>query len=278
MSGENQMIVPITRAAAALGFGGGKPVSNRTLRKFAQRRRKREGFPWGGKFETAEEVEAYFSGDQIQCLECGRTLRSLAGHVTRIHGITIEQYQEKYGLPWGRGLVCDESRDKYAAAMRKRLEDDESLRATLMAGRKLRFGVAVRPRAQFIKNAQTDRVQGAVHYVRHDDDDAEEFLRRVYMGRTPSEVAADEDMPGRTWFYAYRRDHAEFDTRYRDAVEALPFAVQAKMGSLGQRFKAAVRNLFEQGLSDHAIARDLGVTAMSCNKITKPLRRQVTQA
>ena len=57
------------------------------------------------KFETKEEVDEYFSGEKIECLECGKMFFSLGNHITRIHHISVDEYKTKYGLPATRGLA-----------------------------------------------------------------------------------------------------------------------------------------------------------------------------
>ncbi len=63
------------------------------------------GYPKTDKFETDEEVEAYFSGDKIQCLLCGKWYKELSLHLRRIHDVTPDDYREKYGIPWKQGLT-----------------------------------------------------------------------------------------------------------------------------------------------------------------------------
>lgn len=74
------------------------------------------------KFKTKEEVEEYFSGDRIECLICGRWLRAVGGKHLKVHGISVDEYKNYYGLPWGRGLVCSETAEKQRAALEARIE------------------------------------------------------------------------------------------------------------------------------------------------------------
>ena len=62
------------------------------------------GFPWNAKFEDKKEIDNYIAGDKIQCLLCGKWFQSLPTHLIRVHEISPDQYKEKYGLPWRRGL------------------------------------------------------------------------------------------------------------------------------------------------------------------------------
>lgn len=56
------------------------------------------------KFRTNAELDAYFDADEIECLECGRRFRNLGRHV-RQHGMTPDEYRDKWGIPRGRGLA-----------------------------------------------------------------------------------------------------------------------------------------------------------------------------
>lgn len=50
-------------------------------------------------FQTLDELDAYVGGPRIQCLECGRWFRGLATHLPRVHGMTHDDYREKWGIP-----------------------------------------------------------------------------------------------------------------------------------------------------------------------------------
>ena len=113
---------------------------------------------------------------------------------------------------------------------------------------------------------------------RFTDEDFEEFLRRVQSGRRPSEVGLDKDMPGYSKWRSFLRAHPDFQMRLDDIFESLPFHIQAKAGMLGKRFNQECSRLFEAGYSDHRIAAELGVTAMTANKRTKPWRGGASEA
>ena len=58
-------------------------------------------------FVSRAEVDAYLSGDQIECLLCGGSFRVLTGkHLRRVHGISSAEYREMFAIPSGRGLCC----------------------------------------------------------------------------------------------------------------------------------------------------------------------------
>ena len=87
-----------------------------------KRRAVLDGFPWEGQFKTREEVDAYFSGDRITCLLCGKSFKMLCTHLVKVHGISVDSYKERFGLPWCRGLCAGETRNIISKSQRKRSE------------------------------------------------------------------------------------------------------------------------------------------------------------
>jgi hypothetical protein len=60
-------------------------------------------------FKTRAEVERYFDGDTIECLMCRRHFKRLHTHLAAKHGVTVEEYKRRFGLPWTRGLTSASS-------------------------------------------------------------------------------------------------------------------------------------------------------------------------
>jgi hypothetical protein len=56
-------------------------------------------------FKTRREIERYFSGNTIECLLCGRHFKRLQTHLAAKHDMTADEYKERFGLPWTRGLT-----------------------------------------------------------------------------------------------------------------------------------------------------------------------------
>ena len=53
----------------------------------------------GGKL-TPTEVVAYFDADPMPCLICGRGFQLLGRHITRMHGMLVEEYCEEFAIPF----------------------------------------------------------------------------------------------------------------------------------------------------------------------------------
>jgi hypothetical protein len=67
-----------------------------------------------------EEIRAYFAGDKIVCLRCGRSFKALVTHLALIHEMTTDEYREAYGLPYHRGLTSGEMRDRNSGRIKTR--------------------------------------------------------------------------------------------------------------------------------------------------------------
>ena len=245
--------------------------SDRTQRRFLARRRKKPGYPWNGKFTTNEDLEAYFSGDRIICLECGRYFRKLGGqHLERLHNMSPDDYRAKYGIPWRQGLVSAGSSAAYSNAVTERLKDEgnlQRLREIAAAARPLTKTSKQRERVKATKAMMVERITGKQVGAIWGKDHAEEILRRVASGRTLQDVLKDADMPKNSWWHTWGRQHPEYKSRLAEIVEAQPFPLQSRAEALGARFRAEIARLRAEGLSDKRIAERLGVTAMAVNRM-----------
>ena len=105
------------------GFLGKQERAQRAARRFAARRKVLPGFPIEEPFQNIQEVRKYLSGDRMICLLCGKSFRRIGTHIEKMHGLTIEKYKEKYKIPWTYGLICSDSSQLYANAMKRRVDD-----------------------------------------------------------------------------------------------------------------------------------------------------------
>jgi predicted transcriptional regulator len=56
--------------------------------------------------KPAVSIRRSVAADHIVCLEDGRRLKSIRRHLTAAHGLTPQQYREKWGLPGDYPLVA----------------------------------------------------------------------------------------------------------------------------------------------------------------------------
>lgn len=168
------------------------------------------GYPKEFTFETREQVDAYFSGKRIECLLCGSEFKSLDLHLRAVHEITVDQYREKYGLPYLRGLCCEETHNQ----MSKRsteffLKNQERQMGYLRLAKETQAdGNPQRKKPDFWKSERT----------KYDRSHYEEFILRVLSGRKATEVEKDSDMPSITHLYGYMEKDPEFSARYNGEV------------------------------------------------------------
>lgn len=116
--------------------------------KEAKRRRRgavMPGFPKDVIFTTSAELEAYFAGPLIQCLECGRCFKSLHVHVL-VHGITEEDYKAKHGIPWRKALDCPQTSERRAEKSQARWDSGEMPALDQKKMKAARRGSKSRPR------------------------------------------------------------------------------------------------------------------------------------
>lgn len=73
-------------------------------------------------FSTIAELDAYLGGPQIPCLECGRWYRALATHLPRTHGMSHNDYREKWGIPRRYALADTATRGRLSEQMRDQIK------------------------------------------------------------------------------------------------------------------------------------------------------------
>jgi len=99
--------------------------SQRARKRYNDARKVLPGYPVTPRKFTYDEIIDYYNTDEIECLRCGRTFRSLSKHLTFIHDMSIQEYKDLYGLPNKRGLTGIGSTEKYREAAKRRLENPD---------------------------------------------------------------------------------------------------------------------------------------------------------
>lgn len=237
-------------------------------------RRKRKkplpGFPRKGKFQSKEEVDSYYAGEKIQCLLCGRWYRSICGtHLPHIHGIHPEAYKEMYGLPWGRGLNGTLTRKK-RVKQAKRLRTEGKLKNL---PKKFRGGKAAhsKPFQPYQINriiTQGLLVQGKIKQYRRDD--YQRILKRMRNeNRILNDVCGDPDVPCKTSWKCYVKEHPELNERVHRIQHSLPYPLQTRANDLSPRFSLDCRRLRARGDAVPDIAAALGVSSGTVIKALK---------
>lgn len=157
-------------------------------------------------FQTVEEIEEYFSGDEIECLECGQLLAALTGNHLRTHGLTAATYREKWGLPRRRGLAGLAYKAARREIINQMMAEKRLTHWHLEAAREAALGNRDRRKAPADAAAQSARVAArrpGDHSLlppgakRRDGRDAEKIrlYQREYRARKRAAKAAKQEKP-----------------------------------------------------------------------------------
>lgn len=217
-----------------------------------------------------DEIRAYFGGDRITCLRCGKSYRRLSvNHLHQIHSLTEDDYRAMYGLPWRRGLVSEASRAAYEAAARKRIADGTLVPpGNVLSAYDARHAPR-RPDQPFRAELGRRHLQmiNGPHRI-YDANTFERILQEVASGRGVDEVLSDPGMPGRSWLNDFRKENPEADRELSEAISRLPYTIlaQCEMLDNSATFWSEVVELRRAGLSDKKIAAQLGVSTMTVNR------------
>ena len=233
------------------------------------------GFPWRGKFTSVEELGAYFQEHKLTCLLCGRHYDQLGNHISQGHKISMDEYKERYGIPWGYGLAGNDCRKKFSSHIKK-LQATGKIRLSPPKSRiKKMIKAQKRPPVEAYRNdSRRKLLQLHGKAEAWSGEDYEEFLRRIQSGRTPSEVGRDPDMPRYNEFWKRLKADPDFRERYERTWKKLPYSVHVRACKLGEDFKTDVVFLRRKGLTLGIIAETLGVNMASVRGTWHRLKKQ----
>jgi len=69
-----------------------------------------------------DELEKYFLGREIECLQCGRWYKNISSHLYHSHRMTKDNYCELHHIPVGTALIASESSNKMSDSGKKKIE------------------------------------------------------------------------------------------------------------------------------------------------------------
>ena len=107
------------------GYLGKQGADASNKRQYYARRKVLPGYPVEEPFTNVDSVKEYLSGDRIICLLCGKPYRRIGTHIQIVHDITVDEYKQKYNIPWTYGLICDDSSQLYRDAAIERIKNGE---------------------------------------------------------------------------------------------------------------------------------------------------------
>ncbi len=228
-----------------------------------ERRRVLPGFPKEGKFKTMAEVDAYLSGEKIQCLLCGKMFHMIgAQHLQLIHGLTADDYREQYGIPWGRGLIGARRRGKCVLQAKKLI--DEGKFALIAKGEPYPF--KINPNKRPVPDCVID---SKTRWKRKDFEALLESIRE--QQRTLQDVFKDSDLPSGPEWRGYVKRNPEFARKLREVNHRLPYYYQSLIFDFSPRFRIDCERLRTRGMAKEKIAEALGVSISSVSRATRVL-------
>ena len=222
------------------------------------------GFPWKGKFTTKDEIDQYFSNpDGIQCLLCGRFFENLSVHLRITHGIYHEQYRDRYGLPWRKGLVSRNVSKKLSSILTKRIKNGsfKPNADNKACVEKIRSGAMRKdqPYHTAIKSEKAKKL--SKKNIRHGRKDYERVLSVMRQNKVAlREACMDENLPASSRVLGYAESNPGFRKKLMDTYYALPYDVQARAGMFSPQFYEDLKRLKAKGLPNTEIGKQLGIS------------------
>lgn len=174
------------------------------------------------RIDSKEQLEAYLSGDKIECLICGKKYKMLGIHVSQTHKMPTEEYKKKFNIPLTRALSTKADLEKRSAQTKSRHEKGElsiekaiSVRRNLIESGKYvqKFNMpdyALKDRSNQIRKSHKGKV--------FTDHSYKEFLNRLKT-RSLKDVTKDDDMPSEITLMNYLNTNKKLKARYKSIVK-----------------------------------------------------------
>ena len=211
------------------------------------------------KMRSKKDVAAYFEGDKIECLLCGKLFSALSNHIIRSHGMSVDEYKEKFNLPWSSGLVSGKTRDRQAKALKQRIDKGDK---TLMPiGKVAHIGqhAAKRPFRDYdIKMLGKNRKKILDQHQKNTYSKAVKILEKAEELNCPACcVCLLPEMPGFHNLYVASKKFPEIKTRYEDLKRKVPRGVELITEQSRSEVKKQIIELHSNGMSTREIAKEL---------------------
>lgn len=218
------------------------------------------------EFVSFEDVQMYFEGGSITCLDCGREYRRLEVHLLRKHKITGDEYKISHGLPLSRGLCCTESsaltirHNKNLYKKGNAFSRVDKKEASLLAKK-----IKKRKKPEYTKTMCKDRLERGnktiAENTSYPDAAFELLLIELVKGRKLKYLFKEYGLPAKCVFYNYMRKNKEYRDRFHSSIDRLSFSEQF---DIRRRFSpeidVEINRLLDDGYLQKDIARKLGVS------------------
>jgi len=167
-------------------------------------------------FKTKEEIDEYLSHEKITCLECGKEFFQLGNHLIQTHFMSVDEYRDKYGLPYSRGLVGTITRGRISNGAVDRIKDGRGSQfdsKKLCEARKLKKDCG--GKTARIKQPFHDDLRGRMHIGNTKFnkfvgvEDIKRLKKRMALGRSIHSICNDKDMPSRSSVLRFIKKNTE---------------------------------------------------------------------
>jgi len=212
------------------------------------------------KFKNREEINAYFQGDKIECLLCGKYFKALATHIVRIHEYTVDEYKKEFGLPWGRGLTSDDTNTKKSLIMKKRVKEDPRLKLTPELMHKAQQ-TKKRPVMEYRSKELSKKALKMTEKAKKKSViGANKILDMMETEKLPScYTCLFEDLPDlHVLMGAIKHDKATKE-RYRLIKKTIPSLVELKSGLDRKKLIEEIKHMSKDGVSNNVIAKHFNI-------------------
>lgn len=249
---------------ANLVSGAGTAQEAKNIKRRMRRRLILDGYPKITPFETIEQSDRYMKGsiDGHTCLICGNTYRAVGIHLAKLHAVDLVEYLDAYGLPRTFGLASEETKDLHRNALSQTIESGH----WKMMGTAEQAILARRGKSKSSETRYKQKSNVARSTKFHDADFWQVIASIKNDGLTASEVLALRGgLPSYASLRRWKTKDAVRQSAFFEAVDSLPFAKQAKMNMLGDRFNVEVVRLRKENKTIDEISAIVGVDRVAIN-------------
>ena len=197
----------------------------------------------------------------------------MQNHLQIVHGVSHEEYRERYGLPWRKGLVARKVSNQLSASLTKRIKkgtfkprpDSKAAVKKILAGFR-------RPDQPYITGIKSENSKALskqnIKYSRRDFEKVLSLMRKQKM--TLNEACKKYNLPGKGTILRYAELNPEFRKKLLDTYHGLPYEVQARADMFSPQFYRDLERLKMKGLPATEIGKALGI---SHNTVRRRLKR-----
>lgn len=154
-------------------------------------------------FRTKAEVAAYFAGDKLVCLLCGRAFRKLGTHVTCGHGMSVIEYQDMFGIPRRRSLVGVETKALLSINLKKNRSADPDSYGHIITPQEQNMAV------REIKRLARSETRTWGREAALTRGDAEDMIRRVRSGTRKNDALGSNEIEVETTRRALKKQYPD---------------------------------------------------------------------